>query len=146
MSAAEPIPYQYLVLRCVPRVDREEFVNVGVVLYSQRAEYLACASHLDRQRLSTLARGLDIRAVERELAAIDAECRGDASAGQAGAEGLGLRFGHIAAPRSTVVQPGPVHGGRTSPACPDPAQVLRHLLDTLVRAPAPAGETSAGAE
>jgi hypothetical protein len=134
---SDAVPYQYFVLRCVPRVDREEFVNVGVVVYSQRADFLGCASHLDRDRLLTLAPGLDLPAVERELAAIDAECRGDASAGLAGSASLGVRFGHIAAPRSTVVQPGPVHGGRTTDDCPDPERVLGHLLERLVKAPAP---------
>ena len=135
MTTGVSLPYQYLVLRCVPRVDREEFVNVGVVLYSQRADFLACASHLDEQRLRSLSPTLDLTAVSTELAAIDAECRGDASAGAAGTASLGLRFGHIAAPRSTVVQPGPVHGGRTSTACPEPAAVLGHLLGRLVRQP-----------
>ena len=133
--SGDALPYQYLVLRCVPRVDREEFVNIGVVLYCQRAEFLGCASHLDRDRLRTLAPGLDLGGVEQALLAIDAECRGDASAGQAAAPGLGLRFGHISSPRSTVVQPGPTHGGRTTPACPEPEMVLQHLLDTLVKAP-----------
>jgi hypothetical protein len=140
MSTWQSLPYQYLVVRCVPRVDREEFVNVGVVLYCQRAEFLSCATHLDAQRLLCIAPGLDLGAVAEALAAIEAECRGDASAGLAGREGLGLRFGHIAAPRSTVVQPGPVHGGRTTPACPDPADVLEHLLATLVKAPDAAPE------
>jgi hypothetical protein len=143
MTSPDSLPYQYLVLRCVPRVDREEFVNVGVVLYSQQADFLGCASHLDRPRLRSLAPALDLAAVENELAAIAAECRGDASAGQAAEGSLGARFGHIAAPRSTVVQPGPVHGGRTPPACPEPALVLAHLLETLVKAPSPEAEDAA---
>ncbi len=137
MTPHESLPYQYLVLRCVPRVDREEFVNVGVVLYCQRADFLSCATHLDRSRLLTLAPTLDLDAVAQALAAIEAECRGDEAAGLAGKETVGLRFGHIAAPRSTVVQPGPVHGGRTTPVCPEPSEVLEHLLATLVLAASP---------
>jgi hypothetical protein len=121
--------FQYVVLRCVPRVDREEFVNVGVVLYSQEADFLDCRSHVDAARLAAMAPGLDVHAVESALEAATAVCRGDASAGAAARAPLGTRFGFLSAPRSTVVQPGPIHGGTTD----DPARHLDHLLDALVR-------------
>jgi hypothetical protein len=123
------MPFQYVVLRCVPRVDREEFVNVGVVLYCQQADFLSCASHVDRSRLAALSTEVDADAVCSALEAVEAVCRGDSSAGEAGREALGTRFGFLKAPRSTVVQPGPVHGGTTD----DPARQLEHLLDRLVR-------------
>ncbi len=119
--------FQYVVLRCVPRVDREEFVNVGVLLYSQSADYLCADSRLDAGRLLALAPDLDLDSVRSALAAVQAVCcAGPGTA--AGADSLGQRFGWLAAPRSTVVQPGPIHGGLTD----DPAHQLRHLLDTLV--------------
>ena len=121
--------FQYVVLRFVPRVDREEFVNVGVVLYCQRTEFLEAGCHVDRDRLSALDPGVDVEAVASALAAIAAVCRGDASAGAAGRAAMGTRFGFVKAPRSTVVQPGPVHGGTAE----DPAAELEHLLDRLVR-------------
>jgi hypothetical protein len=121
--------FQYVVLRCVPRVDREEFVNVGVVLYSQEADFLDCRSHVDTARLGAMAPGLDVQAVESALEAATAVCRGDASAGAAARAPLGTRFGFLSAPRSTVVQPGPIHGGTTD----DPARHLEHLLEALVR-------------
>jgi len=121
--------FQYVVLRCVPRVDREEFLNVGVVLYCQRAEFLQARCHVDRARLAALAPDVDIDAVCSALAAIEAVCTGDASAGEAGRAPIGTRFGFVMAPRSTVVQPGPVHGGTTD----DPDAELDHLLDRLVR-------------
>ena len=121
--------FQYVVLRCVPRVDREEFVNVGVVLYCQQAVFLDCASYADPARLAALAPGLDLAPVRSALDAVTAVCRGDESAGAAGRTPLGTRFGFLSAPRSTVVQPGPVHGGLTA----DPAAQLDHLLATLVR-------------
>jgi len=121
--------FQYVVLRCVPRVDREEFVNVGVVLYCQQADFLRAACHVDRSRLETLAPDLDLEAVSSALSTIEAVCRGDDSAGAAGRTPLGTRFGFLSAPRSTVVQPGPIHGGVTS----EPAAQLDHLLATLVR-------------
>ena len=121
--------FQYVLLRCVPRVDREEFVNIGVVLHCQDADFLACAAHVDEDRISALAPSLDVAAVRSALAAVNAVCEGDPSAGAAGQAPLGIRFGFLSAPRSTVVQPGPIHGGITA----DPAAELARLLDTLVR-------------
>lgn len=123
--------FSYVVLRCVPRVDREEFVNVAVVLYCQSTDFLGCGSEVDRARLRALAPGLDPAAVDAALAAVAAVCRGAASAGAAAAQPLGTRFGFLSAPRSTVVQPGPVHGGVTR----DAAAELDRLVATLVRVP-----------
>lgn len=123
-----PFGFQYAVLRCVPRVDREEFVNVGVVLYCQQADFLDCASRVDEARLAVLAPQADVEAVRSALSAITAVCRGEPSAQAAGRAPLGTRFGFLSAPRSTVVQPGPIHGGLTS----DPAGQLARLLDSLV--------------
>jgi hypothetical protein len=127
MSA--PMGFQYVVLRCVPRVDREEFVNVGVVLYCQQADFLEARCHVDRPRLEALDPAVDVDAVCSALEALEAVCRGDDAAGVAGKEPIGVRFGFVKAPRSTVVQPGPVHGGSTD----DPARELDHLLAALVR-------------
>lgn len=120
--------FQYVVLRCVPRVDREEFVNVGVVLYCQDADFLGCAGHVDAARLSALAAEVDLAGVRSALAAADAVCRGDATSGAAGRGALLTRFGFLSAPRSTVLQPGPIHGGLTT----DPAAELRRLVGHLV--------------
>ncbi|QNN52458.1 DUF3037 domain-containing protein [Nocardioides mesophilus] len=121
--------FQYVVLRCVPRIDREEFVNVGVVLYCQQSDFLQAQCHVDEARLTALDPVVDVAAVRSALAATEAVCRGDASAGAAGQAPMGTRFGFVKAPRSTVVQPGPVHGGSTD----DPARQLEHLVDRLVR-------------
>ncbi|MFT4083397.1 MAG: DUF3037 domain-containing protein [Nocardioides sp.] len=133
-------PYQYVVLRCVPRPDREEFLNVGVVLHSPAAEFLGAAWRLDRQRLAAFAPELDQESVRSALEAVDLICAGDAHAGfgagrRATAYGVRLlgddqstRFGLLKAPRSTVLQPGPVHGGVTE----DPAAELQRLLAALV--------------
>jgi hypothetical protein len=125
----ERMGFQYVVLRCVPRVDREEFMNVGVVLYCQQAEFLEARCSVDGNRLTSLSVDVDLDAVRSALAAIEAVCRGDRAAGAAGQAAMGTRFGFVKAPRSTVVQPGPVHGGATD----DPAAQLEHLLDRLVR-------------
>jgi len=120
------LPFQYVVLRCVPRVDREEFLNVGVVLYSQPADYLACAGHVEERRLLSIAPELDLAAVRSALDGIAAVCAGS---GPSALTGLGQRFGWLAAPKSTMIQPGPIHGGLTE----DPEAELAHLLEKLVR-------------
>lgn len=121
-------PYQYVVLRCVPRVDREEFLNVGVVLYCEETAFLQAAWRVDRERLAALDPLLDADQVCETLAFVDAVCAGAERAGDAGRQPLGARFGFLRAPRSTVVQPGPVHGGVTD----DAARQLERLLQRLV--------------
>ncbi len=127
-STPSKLAYQYVVLRCVPRVDREEFVNVGVVLYCQATDYLQAAWHVDRDRLTALAPRLDLDQVCEALEFVEGVCAGDERGGAAADKPLGQRFGFVKAPRSTVIQPGPVHGGVTA----DPARQLEHLLEQLV--------------
>lgn len=121
--------FQYVVLRCVPRVDREEFLNVGVVLYCQKADFLQALCHVDRDRLVALSPEVDVDAVCSALEVVEAVCRGDDSAGEPGKPNLGTRFGFLSAPRSTVVQTSSVHGGVTD----DPERQLEHLVEALVR-------------
>lgn len=122
------VPYQYVVLRCVPRVDREEFLNVGVVLYCEEAGVLAAAHHVDSARLAGFG-AIDEAALDAHLCFIDAVCAGDEAVGSVAKRPPGIRFGFLRAPRSTVVQPGPVHGGLTS----DPVAEVELLMDRLVR-------------
>ena len=122
------LSYEYVALRCVPRVDRDEFINVGVVIHSQAANFLDCAFTLETGRLLSFSPHLDLTSVEATLATLCAICRGEQAPGRPLLETLGQRFGWIAAPRSTVVQPGPVHGGLAS----DPAAELQRLLARLV--------------
>ena len=122
------LSYEYVALRCVPRVDRDEFINVGVVIHSQAANFLDCAFTLETGRLRSFSPHLDLTSVESTLATLCAICRGEQAPGRPLLETQGQRFGWIAAPRSTVVQPGPVHGGLAS----DPAAELQRLLAALV--------------
>lgn len=123
------LSYQYVVLRCVPRADREEFVNVGVVLYCEAAGFLEAAWSVDRDRLRALDPGIDLDQVGAALEFVAGVCAGDERGGAAAAEPtLGVRFGFLKAPRSTVVRPGPVHGGMTE----DAARQLDRLLSQLV--------------
>ncbi len=133
-------PYQYVTLRCVPRVEREEFVNVGVVLYCPAEDYLGVRSSVDADRIRALDADVDVASVQAALDAVDRVCRGEAHAGfgvgvrataygsRAEKDDASTRFGFLKAPKSTVLQPGPVHGGVTS----DPARTLEHLLEQLV--------------
>ena len=121
------LPYQYVVMRCVPRADREEFLNVGVVLYCEATGFLDCTWQIDAARLAALG-NVDAESVLASLEFVRAVCRGETAGGDAALQPLGTRFGFVRAPRSTVVQPGPVHGGVTQ----DPARCLDHLVHTLV--------------
>jgi hypothetical protein len=121
--------YQYVLLRLVPRVDREEFINVGVVLYCQDDDYLDAAWELDPSRAAALAPTCDLDGVRAVLERVRAVCRGETGRGLPNLDRPGQRFGWIIAPRSTVVQPGPVHGG----LCEDPATELDRLMTRLVR-------------
>ncbi len=131
-------PYQYVALRCVPRIEREEFVNIGVVLYCPAESFLGCLWRIDQERLHALAPSLDLAAVRDGLEAIDRICRGEievVAGTRATAYGTrevrddqGTRFGMLKAPRSTVLQPGPVHGGLTA----DPVADLTRLLTAFV--------------
>lgn len=120
--------YQYVVLRCVPSAVREEFVNVGVVLYCQQAGFLQVAWSVDDARLRAFAPTLDPAEVRAALQTAEAACRDGAVEGRPDLTGLGPRFGWLAAPRSTVLRPGPGHGGLTT----DPAAELARLLAVLV--------------
>ena len=122
-------PFEYAVLRVVPRVDRGEAMNAGVLLYCRPLWYLKAWIELDAARLLALDPAADVAGISGALAAIVAVCAQDPAAGQAGLQDIGRRFGWLTAPRSTVVQPGPVHTGLTS----DPDQAAERLLNSLVR-------------
>ncbi|MCM0678590.1 DUF3037 domain-containing protein [Micromonospora phytophila] len=119
-------PFEYAVIRLVPRVERGEQINVGVLLYCQQRDFLGARTHLDADRVRALAPQVDLEAVAAVLRSWDRTCAGD---GPSGGMKLGERFRWLAAPRSTMVQAGPVHTGLTA----DPAAELDRLTDALVR-------------
>jgi hypothetical protein len=121
--------FEYAALRVVPRVERGETMNVGVIVYCQARDFLECRVHLDSARLRALDPNLDLDGVRAALTAVECACQGGPHAGQAAGEPLGSRFRWLTAPRSTVIQSGPVHAGLTA----DPAAELDRLLETLVR-------------
>ena len=122
--------FQYAVLRAVPRVDRGEFINVGIVLYCQGLDYLHAAVVVDDVRLRALAAEVDLDAVRLSAQAVVHACRHPVGSARENT-GLATRFGMLVAPRSTVIQPSPVHAGVTE----NPTETLRILMGKLVAPP-----------
>jgi len=106
-----PASYDYAVIRIVPRVEREEFINAGVVVFCPEKRYLAARVSLDEERLRALWPEADIEMVREHLAAIERICAGDPAAGPIAALSQRERFHWLVAARSTVIQPSPVHTG-----------------------------------
>jgi DUF3037 family protein len=121
--------YDYAIIRVVPRVERGEFINVGVILSCPHREFLEARVELDVSRLQLLDPLLDVEAIRPHLDIIPLVCRGGAEAGAIGELPQRSRFHWLVSPRSTIIQPSPVHTGRTH----DPAAALERLLDTMVR-------------
>jgi hypothetical protein len=121
--------FEYALLRVVPRVERGELMNAGVVVYCRARSYVAALTDLDEDRLNALDSSANAEGVRAALRAVEAVCAGGRAAGQAAGDEAGRRFRWIVAPRSTVVQPGPVHTGLTA----DPEAEAMRLLDLLVR-------------
>jgi len=122
-------PYDYAVFRVVPRVEREEFVNVGVIVSCPARGFLEARIELNEQRLAAMDSTLDLESIRAHLLTIPAICAGGAQAGPIGQLSQRERFHWLVAPRSTIIQSSPVHTGY----CKDPADVLERLLNTMVR-------------
>lgn len=121
--------YDYAVVRVVPRVERGEFVNAGVIVSCPGAKLLACGFDLDEARLRALDPHADVEAIRRHLAAIERICKGGRDGGPIGALPARQRFHWLTAPRSSIIQMSPVHTGRAGRA----DDVVEHLLDRMVR-------------
>lgn len=123
--------FDYAVVRVVPRVEREEFINVGVIVFCRTRNFLGARIALDGQRLTALHPGLDLAEVERFLSLIPLICAGGPAAGPLGQLPQADRFHWLVSPRSTIIQTSPVHTG----LCADPETALNHLLETMVCLP-----------
>jgi hypothetical protein len=121
--------YDYAVVRVVPRVERGEFINAGIILSCDIERYLQARIELDEGALLAIAPSADLEPIRAALAAIPAICAGEADAGPIGRLTARERFHWLVAPKSTIVQVSPVHTGR----CGDLAAALEHLLATMVR-------------
>ena len=128
-----PTSYDYAVIRVVPRVDRGEFINAGIVLANARRGFLRAALALDEQRLLVLDPGADVAAIRAALRVFPLVCAGGPEAGALGRLSLRERFDWLVAPRSSSVQTSPVHSGRCQGS--DLATTLDHLLQRMVHTP-----------
>lgn len=129
MNESVRTAFEYALLRVVPRVERGERMNVGVIVYSRIDDFLGVDVLVDEQRLRALDGALDVAEVERALEAIASVCAGGATAGAAAQMSSGQRFRWLTSPRSSVVQAGAVHTGMTDDVTGEPSR----LLDRLVR-------------
>jgi hypothetical protein len=127
----ERFVFDYAVVRVVPRVDRGEFLNAGVIVYSSTAGFLDARIELDHARLKTLAPSIDVDVVDSYLESIPKICAGGGEAGSIGSLPQRARFHWLVAPRSTIIQTSDVHSGVHA----DPKTALETLFEKLVRLP-----------
>jgi len=126
---AAEYPYDYAIVRIVPRVERGEQINVGVILSCVDTDFLDARIEVDEAVLRAVDPEIDLAAVRTNLEVIPTVCRGGPEAGPIGMLPARGRFRWLVSPRSTIIQPSAVHTGRTS----DPAACLDHLMTRLVR-------------
>jgi len=130
-----PVPssFDYAIIRVVPRVEREEFMNAGVILFCRTQRFLGALIELNIERLRSLAPDIDLLLVQRHLNLIPLICSGSVEAGAIAHLSQSERFHWLVSPRSTIIQTSPVHSG----LCSDPREALQHLLETMVRIASP---------
>lgn len=124
-----PCSYDYAIVRVVPRVERGEFINIGVIVSCPQHDFLQARIELDAARLLAFDPHLDIDAIRRHTNSLIAICAGGADAGPIGKLSQRERFHWLTAPRSTVIQTSPAHAGQ----CVAPDKVLEHLMEKMVR-------------
>lgn len=121
--------YDYAIIRVVPKVEREEFINVGAIVLCLEKKFLEVKIELDERRLKKLYPDLDIEIVKNHLKAIENISAGNESAGTIGKLSQKERFHLLTSPKSTIIQTSPVHSGY----CKDPSEALAHLVKTMVK-------------
>lgn len=126
-----PFSFDYAIIRVVPRVEREEFINVGVIVSCPARRFLKASIELDQRRLAAIEPFLNQEVIQDYLMTIPSVCSGGTQAGPIGQLPQRARFHWLVAPRSTIIQTSPVHSG----LCTDPEAALEHLLTTMVRLP-----------
>jgi len=125
---SERLAFDYTIVQVVPRVDRDERINAGVILFCPAAAFLGCRIALDQAIVRALAPDADVAAITAQLDAIQAICAGDSTAGPIAQLSPSERFHWLSTPRSTVVQPSPTHAG----LCDEPAATLARLFAASV--------------
>jgi len=120
--------FEYAVIRLIPRVEREEFLNVGIVLYCRSQKFLRASFELNQKRIESFYPEFQLPNLTEHLRVFEAICSGDSHAGAIGKLPIQERFRWLTAPRSTILQTSPVHTG----LCDDPEVMLEHLMQKLV--------------
>lgn len=120
--------YEYAIIRVVPKVEREEFINVGVILLSKKKQVLCMKYHLDKERLLAFSKEIDIQLIKEYLEAWKLVCDGHANGGKIGSLEIQVRFRWLTANRSTIIQSSPVHPGRSE----DPSSELDKLFSKFI--------------
>jgi hypothetical protein len=126
-----PASFDYAVIRVVPRVEREEFVNAGVIVFCLEKRYLAARIHLDAERIKALWPEIDLDLVREHLAAVERVCNGDPGAGPIAKLSQRERFHWLISARSTIIQPSPVHTG----VCDETGDLLDRLSRQFLDVP-----------
>jgi hypothetical protein len=124
-----PCSFDYATIRVVPRVEREEFINAGIIVFCLEKKFLAARIHLDEARLKALWPTIDLDLVREHLEAIPRICAGDPAAGPIAKLSQRERFHWLIAPRSAMIQPSPVHTGLCESTDDLPERLARQLLD-----------------
>lgn len=120
--------FEYAVIRVVPKVEREEFLNVGVILYCAKQKFLQIKCSIDEERLSAFCKQTDIEMLREYINGIEQVCKGSSEAGEIGKLPIAERFRWLTATRSTVIQTSKVHPG----LCDNAAEMLQKLFEELV--------------
>ncbi|MCB0644510.1 MAG: DUF3037 domain-containing protein [Phaeodactylibacter sp.] len=123
--------YEYAVIRLVPRVEREEFINIGVIVFCKRKGYLGMRYQLDEQRIALFSEDLDLQHLHSYLQTWELIAAGDPQGGDIAGREQAFRFRWLTAPRSTIIQSSRIHVGR----CVEPEQVLENLFGKYVLPP-----------
>lgn len=124
----DKVTFEYAVIRIVPKVEREEFFNIGVILFSKRKKFLGVKYHIDRTKLEAFCKELDYNLLQKYLKAWELVCKGEPAGGPIGKLELSDRFRWLAASRSTVIQSSKTHPG----LCNNPEETLEKLFATYV--------------
>ena len=122
------VTYEYAIIRIVPKVEREEFLNIGVILFSKRLKYLKMKYLIDEHKLKAFSKEIDTDQIKNYLKAWEAVCKGGSKAGSLGQEALPYRFRWLTAPKSTIIQSSRPHPG----LCTDPDKILEKLFEQYV--------------
>jgi len=122
------VPYEYAIIRVVPKVEREEFMNIGAVLFARRKKYLGIRFHLEEKRLAAFSKDIDIELIKKYLNAWKLVCQGGKAGGTIGQLEMPVRFRWLTANRSTIIQASALHTG----LCSDPEKVLEDIFKKYV--------------